>query len=182
MNEDALGSQRCPLLANGFLFRVTYTVWYFAWTYLSYMPGMACTCHVWLLRWPRGALDAILDLQRDCRSRTRLPDLGCDCRSRTRFPDLVLDFHYGGWKGHWTRFQISDAISDFGRDFLTSDSIFQFPISDIVCDSTISDAITDLGSRTPFSHLVWSRIPISSMVGVNTVCIAHVLNISHMFT
>ena len=82
-----------------------------------------------LVRWPRGALDAISDLRRDFQTSDFGRDftvaergIGLDFRSPTWFQTLDAIF----------RLQTSDfgrdfQISDFGRDFLTSDSIFFIP-------------------------------------------------------
>ena len=67
-----------------------------------------------------GALDSISDLRCDFRLRTS----DSIFRLRTRF--------YCGREGHWTRFQIYDAISDFGRDLQTSDAIFRLRTSDAI--------------------------------------------------
>ena len=82
-----------------------------------------------ILLWPRGALDAISDLQRDFQTSDFGRDftvaergIGRDFRSPTRFSDFGLRTRfYCGREGHWTRFQISDAISDFRRDLQTLD-------------------------------------------------------------
>ena len=54
-----------------------------------------------------------------CRTTVAERGIELDFRSPTRFQ--TLDFGRCGREGHWTRFQISDAISDFGRDFQTLD-------------------------------------------------------------
>ena len=112
------------------------------------------------IRWPRRALNSIR------RSRTRFADVGLDRRSRTRFADP-------------------------GRDSSISDSIrlSRTRFVDLGLDSPISDAIrrsrtrfVDLGLDSDSIHR--SRTISCLAVGVtnnDTVCIAHALNINHMF-
>ena len=83
-----------------------------------------------------------------------------DFRSPTRFSDFGLRTRfYCGREGHWTRFQISDAIFRLwtrfycGREghwtrFQISDAIFRLWTSDAIVRLRISDAIFKLRLRT----------------------------------